>query len=82
MVQAAQKVNVQELKILGLRISETALTAEISDGRVISIPTSWFSRLSNASIEKLEKFEISPAGYGIYWPELDEDISIQSFINP
>jgi hypothetical protein len=26
------------------------------------------------------KFEVSPSGYGIHWPELDEDLSIDGMI--
>ena len=26
------------------------------------------------------KFEISPSGYGIHWPDLDEDLSIDGMI--
>ena len=82
MDSVARKISNNELSIMSLEISETSLTAHISDGRVISIPLAWFSRLANSSKEQLKNFEISPSGYGIHWPELDEDISIKSFINP
>jgi len=65
---------------LGLKISQTELVANISDGRTISIPISWFDCLANAPMEKLNRFELSPGGYGIHFPELDEDISIKAFI--
>ncbi|MBW2700443.1 MAG: DUF2442 domain-containing protein, partial [Deltaproteobacteria bacterium] len=39
-----------------------------SDGREVSIPIAWFPRLSGANREQLDKFDISPAGYGINWP--------------
>jgi len=57
------------------------IRAEISDGRIISIPMSWFPRLAGANRDQLKNFEISPAGYGIHWPDLDEDISIKSFVS-
>lgn len=38
------------------------------------------SRLADASSVELEKFEVSPAGYGIHWPLLDEDISIDGLL--
>lgn len=81
MTQTIQK-NSNPLSILSLKVSQNELTANISDGRVISIPTTWFSSLSKASLHQLTHFEISPGGYGIHFPDLDEDISIQSFINP
>ena len=82
MNQTAKKITVNELSIVSLEISDNALIAHISDGRVISIPLAWFSSLSNASKEELHNFEISPGGYGVHWPDLDEDISIKSFVNP
>ena len=67
--------------IQSLSVNKEFLTATISDGRVISIPITWFERLKEASMKQLQNFEISPSGYGIHWPEIDEDISIQSFIS-
>ncbi len=37
-------------------------------------------RLANASQEQRERFEISPSGYGIHWPDIDEDLSIDGLI--
>jgi hypothetical protein len=37
-------------------------------------------RLSNAGREERENYEISPAGYGIHWPAIDEDLSIDGLI--
>ena len=37
-------------------------------------------RLRNATQKQRENFEISPAGYGIHWPEVDEDLSIDGLI--
>jgi hypothetical protein len=36
--------------------------------------------LENASEEERNNFEISPSGYGIHWPLLDEDISINGLL--
>ncbi len=37
-------------------------------------------RLAMATQENKERFEISPAGYGIHWPDVDEDLSIDGLI--
>jgi hypothetical protein len=37
-------------------------------------------KLFNASDIAKNKFEISPSGYGIHWPLLDEDISIDGLM--
>ena len=38
------------------------------------------SALQNASDQERDLFEISPSGYGIHWPLLDEDLSIDSLL--
>ena len=37
-------------------------------------------RLRNATQKQRENFEISPTGYGIHWPDVDEDLSIDGLI--
>ena len=37
-------------------------------------------RLSNASEKDRNDFKISPSGYGINWPSLDEDLSLNGLI--
>jgi len=51
------------------------------DGRKISIALEAVSvKLSNASDIEKSLFTISPSGYGVHWPLLDEDISIDQLI--
>jgi len=33
-----------------------------------------------AKEEELKEFKVSPSGYGIHWPKLDEDISIDGLL--
>jgi NAD(P)H-hydrate repair Nnr-like enzyme with NAD(P)H-hydrate epimerase domain len=37
-------------------------------------------RLRDATQKQRENCEISPAGYGIHWPDVDEDLSIDGLI--
>jgi hypothetical protein len=81
MGELAYKIsNPDELSILKLTVADDMLTATISDGRIISIPIAWFERLRNGTFEQLQHFEISPSGYGIHWPDIDEDISVKAFL--
>jgi len=36
--------------------------------------------LENATEEQQQEFEVSPSGYGIHWPLIDEDISIDGLL--
>jgi len=38
------------------------------------------NRLANASAVERERFEFSPSGYGIHWPLIDEDLSIDGLL--
>ena len=37
-------------------------------------------QLAKASSREREKYEISASGYGIHWPAIDEDLSIDALI--
>lgn len=52
------------------------------DGQIHTFNLSKIStRLENASSIERERFEISPSGYGIHWPLLDEDLSIDGLLS-
>ncbi len=51
------------------------------DGCAYTINLAEHSRkLVSASAQQKRRFEVSPSGYGIHWPELDEDLSIDGLI--
>jgi len=62
------------------RISGTTLTMNV-DGRQYRFDLAKASkRLARATQAQREKFELSPSGYGIHWPEIDEDLSIDGLL--
>ena len=71
----------EHLTILGLECSPQTINASLSDGRTVTVPIAWFKRLRQATQEQLNNYELSPAGCAVHWEELDEDISIKSFVN-
>ena len=51
------------------------------DGKKYEIDIAeWSGRLATATQDQRERFEVSPAGYGIHWPDVDEDLSIDGLI--
>lgn len=38
-------------------------------------------RLTKATIQEKNFYNISPAGYGIHWPAIDEDLSIEGLLS-
>jgi len=67
-------------KIIAVHITDDTLSVDIEDGRTISVPLSWYPRLAYATPEEREHFYISGAGYGIHWPDIDEDIGIEGLL--
>jgi hypothetical protein len=51
------------------------------DGQALELPLEVVSnRLLNAEAWQRQLYEISPSGYGIHWPVLDEDLSIDGLL--
>lgn len=58
------------------------LYTRLSDGREIGVPLEWFPRLKNAENSKRANWRFIGGGIGVHWPDLDEDIAVQSLIQP
>ena len=67
-------------KIVQVRVTEDTLSVDLEDGRTISVPLSWYPRLVYATPEERQHFRIAGAGYGIHWPDLDEDIGVEGLL--
>ncbi len=66
--------------VLDLRVTEEALSVTFEDGRIVSVPLSWYPRLSHASPEDRGQWKLTGRGHGIHWPEIDEDISAENIL--
>jgi hypothetical protein len=64
----------------GLRVKNVSIDEELMDGRAISVPLAWYPRLSNVTPRQRENWDIAGGGYGIHWPELDEDLSPEGLL--
>jgi len=58
-----------------VRFTDDALQVSLSDGREISVPLEWFTRLRNATPEQRSKWRFIARGIGIHLDEIDEDIA-------
>ncbi len=67
-------------RIVSVRITEAALVVGLADGRSVSVPLAWYPRLLNATPAQRNHWEIAGAGYGIHWPDIDEDLSISGIL--
>ena len=67
-------------RVATVEFTSEFLVVGLMDGRQISVPLKWYPRLAGASVDALSKWEIIGAGYGLHWPELDEDLSTEGML--
>lgn len=53
----------------------------LRDGRSISAPLWWSWRLEQAEQRERQNHRISPSGYRVRWPDIDEDLTTESLLN-
>jgi len=63
-----------------VEVSDAALRIVLSDGRELSTPLAWFPRLAHATPVQRAHWKLAGAGYGIHWPDVDEDISVRALM--
>jgi hypothetical protein len=73
-------VNTIEPRIKRIEVTEDTITANLVDGRVISVPLAWSWRLSDATVEQRNTWELIGDGQGVHWPDIDEDISANGML--
>lgn len=67
-------------RVKDVEFTEDMLIVELMDGRTISVPLAWYPKLFNATPEQRSHWEICGGGYGIHWPDIDEDLSTEGLL--
>lgn len=67
-------------RVKNVRLSEDMLSVDLMDGRTISVPLAWYPRLLHATPAQRSNWRVAGAGFGIHWPELDEDLSTEGLL--
>ena len=62
-------------RVIDVTFTADSMSVDLADGRTITVPLAWYPRLLHASSGALLNWRISASGYGIHWPDLDEDLS-------
>lgn len=63
-----------------VRIAKDALNVELSDGRTISVPLTWYPRLLHATTGERQNWRLIGRGHGIHWENIDEDVSVEGLL--
>jgi hypothetical protein len=67
-------------RVLDVAFTDDALSVSLHDGRVISVPLVWYLRLLNATPAQRKNCKVAGGGYGIHWPDIDEDLSTEGLL--
>lgn len=72
--------DISESRAQRVSVTEDTLTVELVDGRTITVPLTWYPRLTHGSQAERGHWRLIGEGDGIHWPDLDEDISVEGLL--
>jgi hypothetical protein len=67
-------------RVADVSFTEDALCVSLRDGRKISVPLTWYPKLLHATPEQRNNWRAAGGGYGIHWPDIDEDLSTEGLL--
>ncbi len=67
-------------RVADVTVAEDVISVRMKDGRTISVPIVWYPRLFNATEAQRKNWTISGGGFGIHWPDIDEDLSTEGLL--
>lgn len=65
---------------VALSFTDQIMMIELADGRSLSVPISWYPRLSHATQAERANWQLLGKGYAIEWPDLDEHVSLTGLL--
>jgi hypothetical protein len=69
-----------DIRVRDVHMDDECLTVDLMDGRSITVPLAWYPRLLSATSEQRRHWEMAGGGYGIHWPDIDEDLSTEGLL--
>jgi len=67
-------------RVKDVYFDEDTLSVDLIDGRTITVPLAWYPRLLHATPEQRGNWQVGGGGYGIHWPDIDEDLSTEGLL--
>jgi hypothetical protein len=67
-------------RVVDVHFDDDTMSVDLADGRTITVPLAWYPRLLDATMAQREQWEVCGGGFGIHWPEVDEDLSTQGLL--
>lgn len=66
--------------VVDVRVTDDNIHVVLADGREVTAPLAWSPRLADATPAQRKNWRLIGHGQGIHWPDVDEDISVASFL--
>ena len=76
----ATLANVRDERAVDVQFVDDELVVRLRDGRAICTPVRWYPRLRDATPEQRNNWQLNGVGYGIHWPDVDEDLSVEGML--
>lgn len=67
-------------RVATVSFTDDAMSVALMDGRTITVPLAWYPKLFHATPAQRQRWQISGGGYGLHWPDLDEDLSTEGML--
>jgi len=67
-------------RVTSVKFTKDTLSVSLRDGRTITVPLAWYPRLLNAAAAQRKNWRIAGGGYGVHWPDIDEDLSTEGLL--
>jgi hypothetical protein len=67
-------------RVTNVSVTDDTLSIDLEDGRSVSVPIGWYPRLVHGSPAERANVQIAGAGFGLHWPDLDEDIGVEGIL--
>ena len=67
-------------RVKDVHFTEDTISVDLLDGRTITVPLAWYPRLLHATREQRENWQLAGGGYGMHWPDVDEDLSTEGLL--
>jgi hypothetical protein len=68
-------------RVRDVRIVDERLYVDLEDGQTLSVPVEIYPRLATGTDERRANWHSTRSGWGIHWPDLDEDIDTSSLLS-
>jgi hypothetical protein len=77
---SSTQADTADIRVRDVTSNDDELSVALMDGRTISVPLAWYPRLADATAEQRAHWQKAGAGYGIHWPDIDEDLLVADLL--